>query len=311
MNKYKLLSYIIPTYNAEQFLEETVESVFKQDLKIPFEVILSDDNSKDGTRDVIKKLAFKHPEIKYFFNEKNVGAPNNRNFAISQSRGDLIYMLDHDNILAPNSIQKLVDVIQKGYGAASFHELFFFKNEISNHRGSWFYNYPNNLFTLKEFIESSESPAASNNYMFTRAAFKKTGGYPDRSARENMGFGLRLIATGTPIAIVHGTRYYHRIIASSMWLVEHNTHPEKCHINMALNYREFLSLFDEHSQKLLKSPNALRKADNYIKQGKLRLSKAGWELAGGYERYKIKQMETKSLLFEKFKKIFNSILNKS
>ncbi|MFH0854064.1 MAG: glycosyltransferase [bacterium] len=285
----EMLSYIIPTYNSEKYIEETVESIFNQRLKIPFEIIITDDCSKDNTREVLKNLAIKYQEIKIFLNDINRGAPGNRNFGISQSKGNFIYMLDHDNVLAQNSVQKLIDAINiYGCGAASFEELYFFKTKISNHRGSWIYKYPNNLFTIKEFITCSASPAASNNYMYTRAAFDKTGGYPDRGARENMGFGLRLVSTGTPIAIVPGTKYFHRILESGMWLTENNEHPEKAHKNMALNFREFLPLFDEKSQKLLLSEEAFLKADNYIKEKKLKLSDRGWELSGGKEKYRHK-----------------------
>ena len=282
------LSYIIPSYNAAAFLEETVASIFRQNLKIPFEVIISDDHSTYGTPELIKKLAVQHQEIKYFLNEKNLGAPANRNFAISQSKGNFIYMLDHDNILEDNSMQKLIDAINKrGCGAATFQELYFFKGEVSNHRGSWLYKYPDNLFTIREFISRTDTPTASNNYMYTRAAYDKAGGYPERGARENLGFGLRLVATGTPIAIVPGTKYYHRIISSGMWHNEHNKNPNLAHLNMAKNFREFIDLFDEKSKKLLLSQKAEAEADFYIKKGKLKLSAAGLKLAGKKEKFRL------------------------
>lgn len=288
----EMLSYIIPSYNAASFLAETVESIFRQNLKIPFEVIISDDHSADGTQELIKKLAGEHREIIYFLNEKNLGAPANRNFAISQSKGNFIYMLDHDNILEDNSMQELIDAINKrGCGAASVEEEYFFKGDISDHRGSWIHRYPDNLFTLKEFITYPNSPAASNNYMFTRPAYKKTGGYPDRGARENLGFGLRLVATGTPIAIVPDTKYYHRIISSGMWWTEQNKYPELGHLSMASNFREFLNLFDEKTQKLLLSARAEKEADSYIKRGKLKLSAKGWRLAGGEKKYGLELRE--------------------
>jgi glycosyltransferase involved in cell wall biosynthesis len=281
IEKYNLLSYIIPSYNAADFLEETVDSIYKQNLNIPFEIIISDDNSSDNTPNVILKLAKKHKEIKYFLNKENRGAPGNRNFAIKHCNGDLIYMLDHDNVLDQDSIQKLINTInQRNVNAASFGELYFFKGKRDNHRGSWYYNYPNNLFTIQEYIRHTNSPAASNNYMFTRTAFNKTGGYPDRGARENMGFGLRLVATGTPIAIVPGTKYFHRILASGMWMDENKNNPEVAHKNMALNFREFINLFDDKSQKLINSKKAEKTADLFIKNKSLYLSKKGQELAG-------------------------------
>lgn len=285
----ELLSYIIPSYNAEKFLEATIESIFKQDLNIPFEVVISDDNSTDNTRSLLDKMAQKHPEIRLLLNDKNLGAPANRNSAISQSKGNFILMLDHDNILEPDSVQKLIDAMnRRGCGAASFGELFFFKNDISNHKGSWIYRYPEDLFTLKEYITYANSPAASNNYMFTRTAFERTGGYPERGARENIGFGLRLLATGTPIAIVSGTKYFHRILSSGMWQEENTKKPEQAHISMVGIFREYLNLFDADTQKLLQSDKSLSEADTYIARKKLKLSDEGWILSGGRDKYKPK-----------------------
>lgn len=311
MSKYKKPSYIIPTYNAFKFLKEAVESVFKQNLNIPFEVIICDDNSIDGTQELIKQLADNHPEIKCFLNTKNLGAPNNRNFAISKSEGDLIYMLDHDNILSENTIQKLIDELENSeLEAASVQELYFFKGDITDHRGSWIYKYPKNQFTIQDYIHHVGSPAASNNYMYTRKAFEKTGGYPDRGARENMGFGLRLVATGTKIAIVPNTKYYHRLAPNSMWLEELKSNPQIANKNMALNFREFIDLFDEKSQRMIMDPKAKTEADSYINKHKLKLSEKGWQLTCGKEKYNFKFYKLKNFynnIKNSYKKIFNKI----
>ena len=293
------LSYIIPSYNAASFLDETVASIFKQNLKIPFEVIISDDMSTDGTQNLIIKLAHKHPEIRYFLNKENKYAPANRNFAITQSRGNLIYMSDHDNILEDNSIQKLIDAInQTGCGAASVEELYFFKGDISDHRGSWIYKYPDNLFTIKEFITYSNTPAGSNNYMYTRAAYNKAGGYPENlgTIGDNMGFAFRLLVNGIHIAIVPKTRYYHRVVPSSMFLVEQNKSPERRHSDVTSIFREFIDVFDKKTQKLLLSEKASREANFYIAKGKLKLSDKGWALCGSKKRYGFKVLIIQSLM---------------
>ena len=280
--KYSLLSYIIPSYNAVSFLEETVESIFKQNLDIPFEVIISDDCSTDGTQELIKKMSTKHSEIKFFLNKKNRYAPANRNFAISQSKGDLIYMLDHDNVLEQNSVQKLINaIINRGLDAASVAEVYFFKNNLDNYRGSKYYKFNENLFTIQDFITSLYSPAHSNNYMYTRTAYNTTHGYPNRGARENLGFGMRLVANGFPIAIVPGTKYYHRILDSGMWWDEQKKNPQLGHKNMIIIFKEFIDLFDEQSQKKITGQNSINEADFYIGKCMLKLSKKGWVISRG------------------------------
>jgi glycosyltransferase involved in cell wall biosynthesis len=95
---YKKVSLIIPTFNRAHFLEETLQSVFKQEKK-PDEIIVVDDGSTDHTQEVIKK--FKH--INYAF-QKNSGVSAARNHGIKISQFEWITFLDSDDLWYPNKL---------------------------------------------------------------------------------------------------------------------------------------------------------------------------------------------------------------
>ncbi|MEI7425100.1 MAG: glycosyltransferase family 2 protein, partial [Candidatus Staskawiczbacteria bacterium] len=107
------LSIIMPCYNCQSTLAEAVVSVFVQSLKIPFEIIMVDDGSTDGTQRLILELAQKYPEIKTLIHEKNRGGGAARNTGIKNSSGDLIFCLDGDDILPPAMLPRLLNFLDQ------------------------------------------------------------------------------------------------------------------------------------------------------------------------------------------------------
>jgi glycosyltransferase involved in cell wall biosynthesis len=90
------ISVVIITYEFEKFIAECIESVLAQTLR-PFEIIITDDNSTDNSWEIISEYARKHPEIRAYRHERNIGVPRNMNYAKSKVRGDLISWIDGDD----------------------------------------------------------------------------------------------------------------------------------------------------------------------------------------------------------------------
>ena len=97
------ISVIIPTYNRETLIVDSINSVLNQTYK-NLEVIIVDDGSVDNTQQEIDKI--KDNRIKYIKLEKNYGAPNARNIGIKNAVGQLISFQDSDDILYPNKLEK-------------------------------------------------------------------------------------------------------------------------------------------------------------------------------------------------------------
>jgi len=104
-----LVSILIPTYNAEKWIKETIESALAQTWQRK-EVIIVDDGSSDNTLDVIKKFESKIVKI---ISQENRGGPAARNKALSYAQGDFIQWLDHDDLLAPDKISQQLEYVDR------------------------------------------------------------------------------------------------------------------------------------------------------------------------------------------------------
>lgn len=103
------LSVIIPLYNAETYIERSVNSVFEQDLnEEEFEVIIVNDGSKDASLAVATELAKKHKNI-IVINQENKGEGGARNTALDVAKGEYFICLDSDDSLVEHSIKELLD----------------------------------------------------------------------------------------------------------------------------------------------------------------------------------------------------------
>jgi len=104
------LSIVIPAYNEIHTIEEILRQVRALPLKL--EIIIVDDGSTDGTREVLKGLHA--PEIKVFFHEKNLGKGAALNTGFRHTTGDIVVIQDADLEYIPAEIPMLIDPIVKG-----------------------------------------------------------------------------------------------------------------------------------------------------------------------------------------------------
>jgi len=110
MGRTPLVSVVIPAYNAEKYLDETVRSVCLQAYS-NWELIIIDDGSTDGTAVIAKSYVKKDKRISYCYqvNQKMASA---RNAGIARARGEYIAFLDADNIFLPNKLTDQVAYLE-------------------------------------------------------------------------------------------------------------------------------------------------------------------------------------------------------
>ncbi|HYG74111.1 MAG TPA: glycosyltransferase family A protein [Planctomycetota bacterium] len=101
-----LVSVIIPAFNAERFLAETLRAVLAQTYR-ELEVLVVDDGSKDNTVAIAESFAQRDSRVRVL-RQRNSGVAVARNLAISQSRGEFIAPVDADDIWYPHKIEKQV-----------------------------------------------------------------------------------------------------------------------------------------------------------------------------------------------------------
>lgn len=101
----KLISIITPAYNAEAYVEKTIESVLAQTFQ-NWEMIIVDDCSKDNTVQIIEKYCKIDCRIQLIKHEKNQGVAAARNTALKVAKGEYIAFLDSDDMWMPEKLEK-------------------------------------------------------------------------------------------------------------------------------------------------------------------------------------------------------------
>jgi glycosyltransferase involved in cell wall biosynthesis len=117
MSKPVLFSIVIPTYNREHIILNTIRSAINQTYP-DFEIIVVDDGSLDETEKVVKSLS--HPALHYYKKE-NAERGAARNFGIDKAKGDFLTFLDSDDILYPDFLKNAHDVVIKYNLPPFFH----------------------------------------------------------------------------------------------------------------------------------------------------------------------------------------------
>lgn len=105
------LSIIIPAYNVQGYLEKCVQSCLNQNIDLSsYEIIIVNDGSNDGTKDVAEQLAKLHNNIK-IINQINKGQSVARNTALKHAIGDYIWFIDADDYIPQNILSHLYHVL--------------------------------------------------------------------------------------------------------------------------------------------------------------------------------------------------------
>ncbi len=112
VSKESMVSIIMPAYNCEDFIAETIDSIIKQDYQ-NWELLAVDDFSTDNTGNIVKKYALNDSRIKYFRLEKNSGAAAARNRAVELANGKYLAFLDSDDLWNPDKLSRQIRFMEE------------------------------------------------------------------------------------------------------------------------------------------------------------------------------------------------------
>ena len=132
-----LVSVLMRAYNAEKTIDRAIESIVTQQTDFPFELIIADDASTDGTPAVCEAWLAKHPDkIRILRAEKNNGLGKNDVLAHTHARGDWIAECDSDDFwLTPHKLQRQLDLARR-HNAVLCVSNFFFEDVRDGRRWS-------------------------------------------------------------------------------------------------------------------------------------------------------------------------------
>ena len=105
------VSVFIPAYNCEDFIEEAMYSVLNQSYS-DFEVLVTDDGGTDETRKLVEKIAKLDSRVR-FLPKSNGGIGSACNYMLSYAKGEYALQLDGDDVIAPDTIEKMVEILDK------------------------------------------------------------------------------------------------------------------------------------------------------------------------------------------------------
>lgn len=114
-----LISIIMPAYNSASVLPFSIDSVLAQSHE-PWELLITDDCSRDSTRQVAELYTQRDKRIRYFRLEQNGGAAQARNHSLKHAQGDYIAFLDADDIWLPTKLERQINFMHELQCAFSF-----------------------------------------------------------------------------------------------------------------------------------------------------------------------------------------------
>jgi len=106
------LDILLATYNGEKYLKEQLDSILNQTYK-DFNLIISDDCSKDKTQEILSDYQKKDKRIKIYYQKKNLGYRKNFEFLCTKSKADYCMFSDQDDVWEKEKIEKMMEIMEK------------------------------------------------------------------------------------------------------------------------------------------------------------------------------------------------------
>lgn len=226
-----LFSVIISTFNSADTIEETLESIIKTK-ENDLEILVVDDDSTDGTVEIIKKKNF--PNLK-ILKCSHKGPGDIKNFALEQVSGKYICFLDSDDLIARDYFK----VIRKSLALKP--ELLVF-NYVSfddeNH---------NNKNSQIVKLTMSEMGTMIWNKVYSINLIKDIR-FPHNTVFEDVGFSAQALLLSKNTVYINEYLYYYRLRAGSV--TKNPNKPVSTHLDVIKGFEELFSFIKEHSLEL-------------------------------------------------------------
>ena len=174
MNRSSFVSVIQPVFNAELFLNKTIESILTQTYK-DFEYILVDDGSTDNSNEILRRYSNQDKRIKVYTLVTNMGYNYALNYAVSVSCGEYLFRIDSDDIIENDVLENRLKILKSDSSIAlvSGSSKLFITNFIEKSVTRILPSSPSTISWLLCF----GNPITHSSALFKKEIFNKCGGY--------------------------------------------------------------------------------------------------------------------------------------
>jgi glycosyltransferase involved in cell wall biosynthesis len=217
------ISVVVPLYNHEQFIQAAVESVLAQTVA-PDEIIIIDDGSSDGSAGVARHLAKKYDQIR-FWSRENRGAHATINEGIEAARGELIAILNSDDLYHPQRFAECIAEMRVGKSP----DMVVSRIDFIDDRGrpkelQWYDDLRHNLQWYDEAVETylatDDLPLSllrcnffmtTSNIFVKRSVFERVGGFANLRYTHDLDFFIRLLLDGVSFSFINNALVSYRL----------------------------------------------------------------------------------------------------
>ena len=238
-----MISIIIPTYNRKSELEDLLPSLRGQECPIPFEIIVVDDGSTDGTRELLKKLADDLNGRLRFIGQNRAGPGAARNLGIKYAHGDILVFVDSDCIAPRGWLNELTSVFTNPQvGAAGGPEL-----APADDCLLW----KCQTYVMTAFLTTGGLRGRTGkklgvyyprgfNVAVRKCIVEAVGGFPNRFHGEDILLGFKVKQMGYTLKYVPDAAMYHRRRATLSQYFKQLYQMGKTRIELAYLYKSLL-----------------------------------------------------------------------
>ena len=218
------ISVVIPAYNAEQFLDETLESVLSQTYE-NWECIIVNDGSTDNTESIAKKWCERDSRFRLTIKE-NGGLSSARNWGIKESKAEYIAFLDADDILTPDSLEVRINILIEQNVDLVATKLQHFADKLpkvskNNARQDALYYAKEGLTQLMAFNRVTPSTV-----LCKKSVMEEVGGFTWHKKAEDLHCWLKVLFAGYKIYRIDETLLLYRLVENSMSSTDRNCSKE-------------------------------------------------------------------------------------
>jgi len=219
--KNPLVSIVVPNYNTLSILDSYINNFLKISYK-PYELIIVDDCSTDGSYEKLLEFQSKHPQIKIIRNEKNSGPSKTRNNGIKNSKGKYISFLESDMEVDPNFLNPIIKKLELdlSLGAAQSLVLDLNKKDVIQSDGLIYDPHTFNVYTknvgvlkskAKKDIKEKYTSIGAVGSVVRKDVLDLIGGYDEKIVHniDDIDLGWRIWISGKKIILVPEATTYH------------------------------------------------------------------------------------------------------